>query len=62
MHQVLVELAKVIGRAWAREWLDSLREQDSAIRQCNKSESPTQDSAGKVGAGSSHQDHVHKGA
>jgi hypothetical protein len=62
MHNVLEELAKVIGRAWAREWLDSLAEQDSADPQCNNSDTPTQDSAAKVAAGSSHEDHVQKGA
>jgi hypothetical protein len=54
-HKVLEELAKVIGRAWAREWLDSLRERDSAICQSNKSKSPTQDSAAKGRADSTHR-------
>jgi hypothetical protein len=51
MHKVLEELAKVIGRAWAREWLKSLAKRDSAIHQCNESESPTHNSAAKDAAG-----------
>jgi hypothetical protein len=62
MHKVLEELAKVIGRTWAREWLDSRRERDSAVRQSNKSKSSVQDSAAEDAAGSSHEDHVQKGA
>jgi len=52
MHKVLEELAKVIGRAWARQWLESLRERDSAVHQSNKSDSPAQVSAAKDAASS----------
>jgi hypothetical protein len=61
MHKILEELAKVIGRAWAREWLESLRERYSAIGQSNKSQSPAQDSAATGAAGSSRQDHLQNG-
>ena len=61
MHKVLEELAKVVGRALAREWLENLRKRDSAIRQSNKPENTTQDSAAKDAAGSSHEDHLQNG-
>jgi hypothetical protein len=33
MNKVLEELARVIGRAWAREWLESVDEQIPSSRQ-----------------------------
>jgi hypothetical protein len=50
MHKVLEQLAKVIGRAWARQWFESLRERESTVHQSNKSESAAQDSAAKDAA------------
>lgn len=61
MHKVLEELAKVVGRAWAREWLESLRERNPAIRHMNTSKSPTQDSAAKDAADPIHEDHLPNG-
>jgi hypothetical protein len=45
MNKILEELAKLAGRAWAREWLETLEQQEVARR---RSETTTRNANGPV--------------
>jgi hypothetical protein len=47
MHKILEELARVIGRAWARRWLESRRDEDAVDRQLDRSKEHARDSSSK---------------